>query len=56
MEIILDKDIYFNCDLEYGGRITKLVLGGHLVLKAGEDPSDLGYGNFLMFPWISKVA
>ena len=41
--------------MECGGRITELVLAGHLVIKADEDRRDLGSGIFLMFPWISKV-
>ena len=55
MQIKLDQDNYFWCELECGGRITQLVLAGHLIIKAGEDKSDLGSGIFLMFPWISKV-
>jgi len=53
MLLKLDSDNYLILDIEKGGRILELKLIGKIIIKANS--TDLGSGNYLMYPWVNRV-
>jgi galactose mutarotase-like enzyme len=53
MKIKVDENNFVVINLERGGRIVELVLGGRLIIQG--NTSDTGSGNYLLYPWVNRI-